>query len=302
MGRLGPPPLTQKGCYRAMSTQMSEITRPEVLARQRDRYARAGQVPKAKIRDERVELFGYHRKAATRPGRRLRAEIPIRTEWAENAPGFLEMATVAWCGGTLDDRDRHGWRFDAVDVPTTGSVLRGLPNRSETSVCGSRDDLAARLPFPLRGAGQRPRRRVRQPPVVALLRRADAARGLHPLPSLSQERPGPHRAEERHKRAAGVRLRALRSPRGVAPDQRPVPGHAGPVAQLLPAHDEAGEEGARGPPNGAPLARVLACAEVKPATKARLRAEKAALNPFAVRRQVDRQLKEIEAVRRASKP
>ncbi len=78
---------------------MSEITRPEVLARQRGRYARAGQIPKAKILDER---------AAIRPGRRLRAEIPIRTEWAENAPGFLEMDPVAWCGGTLDDREIIG--------------------------------------------------------------------------------------------------------------------------------------------------------------------------------------------------
>lgn len=46
-----------------------------------------------------------------------------------------------------------------------------------------------------------------------------------------------------------------------------------------------------------PLARVLACAEVSAATQARLRREQAALNPFAVRREVDRQLKEIEACR-----
>ena len=59
------------------------------------------------------------------------------------------MVTVARCGGAL--YDRHGWRFDAVDVHTTWSVLRGLPNRSAASVCGHMDDLAARLPFPLRG-------------------------------------------------------------------------------------------------------------------------------------------------------
>ena len=59
------------------------------------------------------------------------------------------MVTVARCGGAL--YDRHGWRFDAVDVHTTWSVLRGLPNRSEASVWGQMDDLAARLPFPLRG-------------------------------------------------------------------------------------------------------------------------------------------------------
>ena len=78
----------------------------------------------------------HRRRAATRPGSLLRAEISVRTEWPENAPSYLEMDTVALCGGALDDR--HGWMFDAVDVHTTWSVLRGLPNRSEASVCGRR--------------------------------------------------------------------------------------------------------------------------------------------------------------------
>ncbi len=32
----------------------------------------------------------HRRRATTRPGSLLRGEIPIRTEWPENAPGFLE--------------------------------------------------------------------------------------------------------------------------------------------------------------------------------------------------------------------
>lgn len=44
---------------------------------------------------------------------------------------------------------------------------------------------------------------------------------------------------------------------------------------------------------------LLACAEVTEETKARLRQEQAALNPFAVRREVDRQMKAIEACRRS---
>jgi hypothetical protein len=50
-----------------------------------------------------------------------------------------------------------------------------------------------------------------------------------------------------------------------------------------------------------PLCRVLACAEVTAEAKARLATEKKTLNPFALRREVDRQLKEIEAHRRAPK-
>ena len=53
-------------------------------------------------------------------------------------------------------------------------------------------------------------------------------------------------------------------------------------------------------PTQTPLDRVLACAEVSAATQAHLRAERAALNPFPLRREVDRQLRAIEAIRRGS--
>jgi len=224
---------------------MSQKTRTEVLAKQRERYARAGKEHKTKIINELVELFDYHRKAAiralqarpvlaapfvigrpkeydpdqlraplkaiwlaalqpcgvrlkaclpdwlpayeadqrrlnadvrkallqasratldrllipariehrrratTRPGTLLRHQIPIRTEWAENRAGFLEMDTVALCGGTLDDR--HGWMFDAVDIHTTWNEMRALPNRSEAATLLQIRDVEASLPFPLCG-------------------------------------------------------------------------------------------------------------------------------------------------------
>ena len=65
------------------------------------------------LRSARIE---HRRRAATRPGTILRQEIAIRTDWTENEPGFLELDTVALCGGTLDDR--HAWMFDAVDIHT----------------------------------------------------------------------------------------------------------------------------------------------------------------------------------------
>ncbi len=53
-------------------------------------------------------------------------------------------------------------------------------------------------------------------------------------------------------------------------------------------------------PTQTPMDRVLACAEVSAATQAQLRAEKAALNPLALRREVDQQMRAIEAIRRGS--
>jgi hypothetical protein len=49
-----------------MDPWMNERTREEVLAKKRERYARAGKEHKAKILDEVIELFGYHRKADLR--------------------------------------------------------------------------------------------------------------------------------------------------------------------------------------------------------------------------------------------
>ena len=386
-----------------MNTQMSAITRQEVLAKKRDRYARAGKEHKAKILDELVELFGYHRKAAiralqprptvaapfvrgrpreyhpdqllpplkaiwlaafqpcgvrlraalpdwlpayeadqrrlapdvresllaasratlerlllpariahrrrtaTRPGSLLRSEIPIRTEWPENAPGFLEMDTVALCGGSLDDR--HGWMFDAVDIHTTWSVLRGLPNRSEASVCGQLDDLRARLPFPLRGLDsdnggefihhQLVRYCAGQTPPVAFTR-------SRPYQKNDQ-------AHIEQKNYTNVRL-WFGYDRYDHAEVWPLVNALcrGALHQLLnlwlptmklEKKERVGSKTVRHyGPTQTPLARVLACAEVTAATKARLRAEQANLNPFAVRREVDRQLKAIEAQRRAPEP
>lgn len=88
------------------------------------------------------------RRATTRPGTLLRQQIPLRTDWNEQVPGFLEVDTVAMCGGVLDDR--HGWMIDAVDIHTTWNEMRGLPNRSEAATLEGMADVEASLPFALR--------------------------------------------------------------------------------------------------------------------------------------------------------
>ena len=88
----------------------------------------------------------HRRRGATRPGTLLRREIPIRTDWAEHQAGYLEMDTVALCGGVLDDR--HSWMFDAVDIQTTWIELRAMANRGQMATleqvrCGRKSALRA---------------------------------------------------------------------------------------------------------------------------------------------------------------
>ena len=383
-----------------MNTEMSEITRQEVLARKRDRYARAGKEHKGKIIAELVELFGYHPKSAiralrsrvvaaatfvrgrpreydaakllpplkaiwlaalqpcgerlkaclpewlpayeadqrrldadvresllaasratldrlliparvahrrrvtTRPGSLLRAQIPIRTEWAENAAGFLELDTVALCGGALDDR--HGWMFSGVDIHTTWSVLRGLPNRSEASVCGQMSDVEARLPFALRGVDSDNGGEFINHQLVAYL----AGR----TPPVAFTRSRPYRKNDQahieQKNFTNVR-QWFGYERYDHPDVWPLVNILcrGALDQLLnyflptmklEKKERVGSQTVRHyGVTRTPLAQVLACAEVTAETKARLRRERATLNPFAVRREVDRQMKAIEASRRS---
>ena len=249
----------------------------------------------------------HRRRATTRPGSLLRGEIPLRTEWPEAAPGYLELDTVALCGGCLDDR--HGWMLDAVDIHTTWSVLRGLPNRSEASVCGQMDDVRARLPFALRGLDSDNGGEFINHQLVRYCRAQ--------TPPIHFTRSRPYQKNDQahieQKNFTNVRL-WFGYERYDHPDVWPLINALcrGPLDHLLnyclptmklERKERVGRQTVR--KYGltcTPLARVLACAEVSAETKARLRAERAGMNAFAVRREVDRQLKAIEAARRWPAP
>jgi hypothetical protein len=89
------------------------------------------------------------RRSATRPGSMLRQSIPIRGLWTEEGPGWLEMDTVALCGGRLDDL--HLWMLNGVDIRTDWIELRALENRGQHCTLTQITDLEQSLPFPLLG-------------------------------------------------------------------------------------------------------------------------------------------------------
>ena len=245
----------------------------------------------------------HRRRATTRPGTLLRQQIPIRTEWAEHRAGFLEVDTVALCGGSLDDR--HGWMFDAVDIHTTWNEMRALPNRSEAATLVQIRDVEASLPFPLCGLDSDNGGEFINHHLVGHLHGR-----AHPV-AFTRSRP--HRKNDQahieQKNYTQVRL-WFGYERYDNPEVVPLINTLckGALNQLLnyflPTMKLAGKErvGSKvvrkyGAPQ-TPLSRVLACAEVSGATKERLRQEKQANNPFALTREVARQLKVIEANRR----
>lgn len=92
----------------------------------------------------------HGRRSVTRPGSMLRQSIPIRGNWDEEGPGWVEMDTVAMCGGTLDDR--HIWMLDVVDIWTSWVELRALANRGQHSTLEQVSEIERSLPFALLGA------------------------------------------------------------------------------------------------------------------------------------------------------
>jgi hypothetical protein len=251
------------------------------------------------LRPARIE---HRRRATTRPGTVLRQEIAIRTEWTEKTPGYLEVDTVALCGGTLDDR--HAWMFDGVDIHTSWNEMRALPNRSEAATVLQIGDVEKSLPFPLCGLDSDNGGEFINHNLQRYLQRREKPVGF--------TRTRPYRKNDNahieQKNYTQVRL-WFGYERYDNPEVVPLINALckGPLGQLLnyfmptlklQSKERIGSRTVRRyGPALTPLTRVLECSEVQTPTKERLRAHKQSLNPFALRRQVDQQLKIIDQQR-----
>jgi hypothetical protein len=251
------------------------------------------------LRGARIE---NRRGATTRPGTLLRQEIAIRTEWTEKAAGYLEVDTVALCGGTLDDR--HAWMFDGVDILTDWNEMRALPNRSEVATVSQISDVEQSLPFPLCGLDSDNGGEFINHNLHRYLRQREKPVGF--------TRSRPYRKNDNahfeQKNYTQVRL-WFGYDRYDNPEVVPLINALckGQLNQLLnyfmptlklQSKERVGSRTVRHyGPALTPLARVLECSEVQPQTKERLRAHKQSLNPFALRRQVDQQLMLIDQQR-----
>src|SRR5262245_8718207 len=89
-----------------------------------------------------------NRRSLTRPGTLLRQEIPIRgSVWEEGVPGWLEVDTVALCGGNAGGE--FVWMLDGVDYATTWVTVRAVWGRGQSGTLAALQDIEARLPFAL---------------------------------------------------------------------------------------------------------------------------------------------------------
>jgi hypothetical protein len=87
----------------------------------------------------------------TRPGSWLKRQIPIRTfaEWDDARPGFVEADLVAHCGHTTTGFFLH--TLCAVDVATGWVELQPVWGKGQYRVRAALHEIRTRLPVPLRG-------------------------------------------------------------------------------------------------------------------------------------------------------
>jgi hypothetical protein len=246
---------------------------------------------------------GLARRGGTRPGSLLRQSIPLRGTWTEEGPGWLEMDTVALCGGALDDL--HLWMLDAVDIRTDWTELRALENRGQACTLKQIAHLERSLPFALLGLDSDNGGEFISHHLVAYLKQ-------RPQPVLfTRGRPYKKNDNARVEQRNWTHVRQqFGYERYDNPAVAPLMNSlcAGALGQLLnhflPTHllkakRPKGKRTVRvyGPAL-TPYARVLAASEVTPAKKAELCKLHAQLNPFVLAREVERQKKVINAQRR----
>lgn len=88
--------------------------------------------------------------SGTKPGSLLKTQIPIRTQhWDETQPGFMEADTVAHCGNSL--AGDFVWSLTMTDIVTGWTECRATWNKGSLGVLEQIQAIETVLPFPLRG-------------------------------------------------------------------------------------------------------------------------------------------------------
>lgn len=88
--------------------------------------------------------------SGTKPGSILKNQIPIKTnQWEETKPGFMEADTVAHCGTSLEGN--FVWSLTMTDILTTWTENRAIWNKGAYGVGIAIDDVEEKLPFDIKG-------------------------------------------------------------------------------------------------------------------------------------------------------
>jgi len=262
----------------------------------------------ARTLDRLLEPLRVHGRgrSLTRPGTLLRHEIPIRgSVWEEGKAGWLEVDTVALCGGSV--AGEFVWMVDGVDYATTWVEVRAMWGRGQHGTLAALRDMEASLPFPLLGLDSDNGGEFLNHHVLRWLQKR------HRPVFMTRSRPykKDDNAHVEQKNWTHVRqsfgYERHDNPEVVSWINDLIQKAYGPLRNFFHASLKLEcKERTEGVPGRikrvygkaqTPLARVLASAQVSAKTKQLLKQQKACLNPFALQKLVVQGLKKIDAAR-----
>lgn len=94
--------------------------------------------------------YKRHGLSGTKPGYLLKNQIPIKTDhWDVTQPGFMEADTVAHCGPSI--AGDYVWSITLTDIASSWTEIRATWNKGAEGVVEQIKNIEKNLPFPLLG-------------------------------------------------------------------------------------------------------------------------------------------------------
>ncbi len=256
-----------------------------ISARQMDRRLKAQKVQR------RRSIYGR-----TKPGYLLKHHIPVKTDhWDVHQPGFTEVDLVSHSGNSASGEFAH--TLNVTDIHTTWTESRAVLGRGEEAVQRALNEIAGVLPFALLGVDSDNGSEF----INWHLKRWCEQRQIQLTRGRPYKKDDNAHVEQKnwthvrqlfgHERFEHPELVALMNDL-YAQEWSQFTNHFRPTFKLL-KRDKHGSRTVRiyEPTPQTPYQRLLECPDIDEVTKTRLRKEHAALDPFELKKNIERKLK-----------
>jgi hypothetical protein len=243
----------------------------------------------------------------TKPGRWLKNQIPLGTDqWDEHRPGFIEADTVAHCGDSLEGD--FIWSLCFTDLATGWTELRAVWNKGSHGVMEAVREIEQKLPFPILGFDCDNGSEFLNHPLWRYF-----ARRKEPV-QFTRSRPY-HKNDNAHvEQKNWTHVRCLLGYDRLENVQLLEPinalyrnawalyhNHFCPSMKLVEKHREGARQIKRHDAPKTPYQRLLQSGVLDGQKRVALQQQHVALNPFALKRQIEAGLREIQRAVRAAK-
>jgi hypothetical protein len=246
-------------------------------------------------------------RGGTKPGRWLKNQIPLQTDqWDERRPGFMEADTVAHCGDSLEGD--FIWSLCFTDLATGWTELRAVWNKGSHGVVQAVRDIEGKLFFALLGFDcDNGSEFLNHHLWRYFARRKEPVQFTRSRPYHKNDNAHVEQKNWTHVRCL-LGYERLENVDLLGPINAlyrdawaPYHNHFCPSMKLSEKHREGARQIKRHDQPKTPYQRLLESGLLDEQKRAALPRQHAALNPFALKRQIEAGLRQIQRLVRAGK-